>query len=92
MRSLEYNIQKRLYTASRHLANMVSVEELDQYQVAADMELPSYQNLRRRLRDFAREEDVMYALYVRPLDESKLQYIIDNDFDEKSRVGLDSLP
>jgi len=91
MRTMVYNIQHRLMAVSKLAARLVTAEELEQYQTIEDMKKPSYQELRRRLRDFSVEVDVLYIHYQRPSGD-KLQYIIDNDFDEETRVGLDSRP
>jgi len=85
------NIRYRLMAVSKLAAQFVTAEELDQYQTVADMKLPSYQELRYKLRDFALENDVLYVYYERPVG-NKLQYIIDNDFDMETRVGLDTPP
>ncbi|MDR2718032.1 MAG: response regulator [Treponema sp.] len=89
MRTMEYNIEHRLIAESKRLANMVSAEELDKYRAVHDMELPEYQGLRQRLLDFSLEADILYAYYFRPLKDG-MQYIIDNDFNEETRVGLDT--
>ena len=91
MRTMEYNIEQRLISVSKRLADMVSVEELDQYRTVEDMELPSYQALRRQLLGFSHQSDVVYAYFIRPVD-NKMQFIVDNDFDSKTRVGLDTKP
>jgi len=88
---MEFNIEHRLVAESKRLANMVSAEELDKYRDVRDMELPEYQALRRRLLDFSLEADILYAYYIRPAKDG-LQYIVDNDFNEETRVGLDTLP
>jgi signal transduction histidine kinase len=90
--TMEYNTEQRLIAASKAAAKLVSLEELDQYRGIADMSLPAYQALRYTLRDFALEYDVLYAYYIRRSGADKLQYIIDNDFDEQTRVGLDTPP
>jgi signal transduction histidine kinase/DNA-binding response OmpR family regulator len=77
--------------ASRLAARLVTAEELEQYQTVEDMKLPSYKELRSKLRDFALEMDVLYVYYERP-GKNRLQYIIDNDFDPETRVGLDTKP
>ncbi|MCL1966374.1 MAG: hypothetical protein FWF67_00660, partial [Fibromonadales bacterium] len=89
MHTMEENIEYRSISLAKHLADMVSVEELEKYREAADMKTPSYQNLREKLRDFAKEADVAYVYFIRPR-ENDLQYIIDNDFNELTRVGLDT--
>jgi len=91
MQIKEYNIERRLISVSQQLARMVTVEELNQYLTVHDMEKPSYQTLRRRLLDFSLEADVLYAYYVRPIN-GMVYYIADNDFDEETRVGLDTEP
>jgi len=92
MRTMVENIRQRLMAVSRLAAQLVTAEELEQYQTVNDMKLPSYQDLRYKLRNFAQEMDVLYVYYGRPLDENRLQYIIDNDFNEETRVGLDTKP
>jgi signal transduction histidine kinase/CheY-like chemotaxis protein/HPt (histidine-containing phosphotransfer) domain-containing protein len=89
IRTMEENIEYRSISIAKHLAEMVSVEELDKYREAADMQTKSYQNLREKLRDFAKESDVAYVYFIRP-QENDLQYIIDNDYNDSTRVGLDT--
>jgi signal transduction histidine kinase/CheY-like chemotaxis protein len=91
LRTMEYNIEQRLRMVSERLSEQTGAAELDMYQSVQDMSLPSYQALRRRLRDFAEGADVLYAYYIRPVG-TKLQYIVDNDFNEETRVGLDTEP
>jgi signal transduction histidine kinase/CheY-like chemotaxis protein len=91
MRSLQYNIEQRLISVSRWAAGFVSIEELEKYRRAEDMVLPSYQNLRIKLRGLAEEAEVTYVYYMRPLG-SRLQYIADSDFNEATRAGLDTPP
>jgi signal transduction histidine kinase/CheY-like chemotaxis protein len=87
----EYNIKQRLSETSRRLASLVTAEELDTYREVADMDRPDYKALRRKLFDFAEEAGVLYAYYLRP-ENGKMQFIVDNDFDENTRVGLDTPP
>ncbi|MDR2717124.1 MAG: hypothetical protein LBB89_03540, partial [Treponema sp.] len=89
--TMEYNIERRLIAESERLANMVSAEELDRYRMVDDMELPEYHTLRQRLLDFSLEADILYAYYFRP-QKNGMQYIVDNDFNEETRVGLDTPP
>jgi signal transduction histidine kinase/CheY-like chemotaxis protein len=88
---MEYNIEHRLIAESKRLANMTSAEELDKYKTVLDMELPEYHALRQELLVFSLEADVLYAYYFRP-EENGMQYIVDNDFNEETRVGLDTPP
>jgi signal transduction histidine kinase/DNA-binding response OmpR family regulator/HPt (histidine-containing phosphotransfer) domain-containing protein len=91
MRTVVYNIRQRLMASSKLAAQLVTAEELEQYQTIEDMKKPSYKELRNKLRDFAQEINVLYVHYQRPSGD-KLQYIVDNDFDEETRVGLDTKP
>ncbi|GHV28758.1 hypothetical protein FACS1894167_06700 [Synergistales bacterium] len=86
---LEYNIEHRLIALSESAAKLVTAEELGSFQDAPDMERPEYKALRRKLLDFSKESDVMFVYFLREID-GKLQYIIDNDFDEETRCGLDT--
>ena len=87
----EYNIRQRLLETAKRLAAQTTAEELETFRVAADMERPEYQALRQRLVAFAKDADVLYVYYLRE-ENGKMQYIVDNDFDEKTRVGLDTPP
>jgi len=89
IRTMEENIEQYSLSVAGHLVNMVSVEELDKYRDSADMQMLTYQKLRARLRQFSKEYGVVYVYFVRPQGDS-LQYIIDNDYNELTRVGLDT--
>jgi signal transduction histidine kinase/CheY-like chemotaxis protein len=89
MNTMKYNIEHRLIAESKRLASMVSAGELDKYRAVHDMELPEYNALRQRLLDFSLEADILYAYYFRP-QKNGMQYIVDNDFNEETRVGLDT--
>jgi signal transduction histidine kinase/CheY-like chemotaxis protein len=91
MRTMVDSIRGRLMVSSKLAAQLVTAEELNKYQTVEDMKLPSYQELRRKLRDFANENNLLYVYYERPIGD-RLQYIIDNDFNEETRVGLDTKP
>jgi len=88
-RTMEHNIEQRLIAVAERLAEFVSPEELEQYRNEEDMKLPSYQALRLRLLEFSIAADVLYVYFIRP-NGNILRYIIDNDFDEATRVGLDT--
>jgi len=88
---MEYNIEHRIVSVAEYLASTVSAEELDIYQKKEDMELQSYKDLREKLLEFSKRADVLYVYFMRPSRDS-MQYIVDNDFDEKTRVGLDTPP
>jgi signal transduction histidine kinase/HPt (histidine-containing phosphotransfer) domain-containing protein/ActR/RegA family two-component response regulator len=91
MHTMEDNLEHRLIAESKRLAAMVSAEELDKFRSVQDMRRPEYKALRRRMLDYSIEADVLYAYYIRRVD-SGFQYIVDNDFNEKTRVGLDTPP
>ncbi|MDR2964757.1 MAG: response regulator [Treponema sp.] len=91
MQTTEYSIERRLNFTAERLAELVSAEELDRYREIADMDLPSYQDLRIKLLDFSEKTGVLYAYFLRDQGEN-LAYIIDNDFDIKTKVGLDTPP
>ncbi|MDR2594482.1 MAG: response regulator [Fibromonadaceae bacterium] len=93
VRTMEYNIERRVISVAEYLASSVSSDELDKYQKVEDMELQSYKDLRKKLLEFSKKNDVKYAYFIRPLKDSmQLQYIVDNDFNEETRVGLDTPP
>jgi signal transduction histidine kinase/CheY-like chemotaxis protein len=92
LRTMEYNIEQRLIMISERASGLASAAELDRYRTVRDMSLPSYQELRRKLRDFSKRADVLYVYYIRLAGEGELQYIVDNDFNEETRVGLDTKP
>jgi signal transduction histidine kinase len=91
-RTMEHNIEYRLLAVSKMASQLTTLEELEQYRAVEDMELPSYKELRRKLRDFSGEYDVLYVYYIRRSGDQQLQYILDNDFNEETRVGLDTPP
>jgi signal transduction histidine kinase/CheY-like chemotaxis protein len=89
MYSEEYYIVERLKAVSISAASFIDADELDSFRTIDDMNLPSYKNMREKLRNFSQQLDVFYVYYMRIID-GKVQYIVDNDFDEKTRVGLDT--
>jgi YegS/Rv2252/BmrU family lipid kinase len=91
LETMEYNIEQRLLNISKMGASLVSPAELDEYREAEDMKKPEYQALRQKLLAFSEEAEVLYVYYIRE-ENGKLQFIVDNDFDENTRVGLDTPP
>jgi class 3 adenylate cyclase len=79
--------QNHLMSAAQAAARYVSVEELDRYHTVEDSKKQSYQELKRRLEQFAKEYNILYVSYLRQYDQDNFQYIIDNDFDPKTIVG-----
>jgi signal transduction histidine kinase/CheY-like chemotaxis protein len=89
MGSEQHYIIERLKATSLSAASFISGDELDSFRAAEDMNLPSYRDMREKLRAFSQQVDVLYIYYMRKAGD-KVQYIIDNDFDENTRVGLDT--
>jgi len=79
--------QNHLKAVAQAAALFVSAEELDRYHTVEDARNQSYQELKRRLEQFAKEYNVKYVSYLRQYDYDNFQYIIDNDFDPKTIVG-----
>jgi signal transduction histidine kinase len=77
-------LSSRLLADSRSAATLVSVEELSQLRVPADMEKPLYTELKERLIHFAEEYQVLFVYYYYVNDEGSMQPIIDNDTTEDS--------
>jgi signal transduction histidine kinase len=91
-RTMEHNIEYRLLAVSKMASQLTTLDELEQYRTVEDMDLPAYKELRLKLRDFSREYDVFYVYYIRRSGDQQLQYIVDNDFNEETMVGLDTPP
>jgi signal transduction histidine kinase/DNA-binding NarL/FixJ family response regulator len=87
----ERQIRQRLLETAKRLSARITAEKLDVFRAAEDMERPDYQALRLKLVEFAKDADVHYVYFLRE-ENGKMQYIVDNDFDEKTRVGLDRPP
>ncbi|GHU04504.1 hypothetical protein FACS1894158_04940 [Betaproteobacteria bacterium] len=87
--SEEHNIVERLKAVSISASSLVSGDELDMYRHGDDMQTRKYKNLRKKLLDFSKTMDVKYVNFMRMID-GKVQYIVDNDFDEAARAGLDT--
>jgi class 3 adenylate cyclase len=79
--------QNHLKAVAQAAALFVSAEELDRYHTVEDSKSHSYQELKRRLEQFAKEYNVKYVSYLRQYDQDNFQYIIDNDFDPTTIVG-----
>jgi signal transduction histidine kinase len=77
--------------ASKMGAAFVTAAELDRFREIGDMNLLEYQALREKLRDFALDSDVLNVYYLR-VENGMSRFIVDNNFDETARVGLDTAP
>jgi signal transduction histidine kinase len=91
-RTMEHNIEYRLLAVSKMASQLTTLDELNSYRTVEDMELPGYKELRLKLRDFSVNYDVLYVYYIRRSGNQQLQYIVDNDFNEETKVGLDTPP
>ncbi|MDR3331457.1 MAG: hypothetical protein LBT08_02405, partial [Synergistaceae bacterium] len=91
MKEMENNIEGRLKETAKRGAALVTAEELSRYRSPDDMNTPGYQVLKMKLRGFAEDSGVLYVYYLRA-DSGQMRYIVDNDFDEATRVGLDTPP
>jgi hypothetical protein len=89
--TMTFNIEQRMKVASQRLTDLVSAEELDAYRTPEDMQKPSYQALRQRLYEFSEASGLLYAYYSRAID-GEAYYIVDNDYNLKTQVGLDTEP
>jgi class 3 adenylate cyclase len=79
--------QNHLMAAAQAAAQFVGAEELDRYHTVEYLKKQSYQELKRRLEQFAVEYNVKYVSYLRQYDRDNFQYIIDNDFNPSTIVG-----
>jgi signal transduction histidine kinase/AmiR/NasT family two-component response regulator len=82
-----------LLAAGGALSRRISLAELEELKSPADMEKPLFQEIRGRLKEFAQENQVLYAYYLRADAEAGLiYYIVDNDDDPQTIVHLGSDP
>jgi signal transduction histidine kinase/CheY-like chemotaxis protein len=91
--SSEKNVQDKLRVAAVHLSTLTSTKELDLFRQAEDVKRPEWKALRFELKRFAKQFNVKYAYYLRIIDGEngkRVQYIVDNDDDPKTRVGIDT--
>ena len=89
--SSERNFREKLLADAKRLVPLATLEELNNYRVPADAQRPEWKALRQKLIEFAKDAGVKYAYYFRVVGD-KVQYIVDNDLDEKTRVGVDTEP
>jgi len=80
------SIQNHLLVAAQLASVYLTVEELDLFHTAEDMERPEWEEIRTRLKKFAEETSVLYVYYWRYDGDDHIQYIIDNDDDEEYMV------
>jgi len=87
----ERNFSDELLAEAKRLASLATLEELNSYRVPADAQRPEWKALRQKLIAFANDAGVTFAYYLR-VEGDKVQYIVDNDLDEKTRSGIDTKP
>jgi CheY-like chemotaxis protein len=74
-------------------ASLVTAEELAGLRGPGDVRDPAYAELKSRLDAYARAAGLVFVYFFRPFEAAgKANYIIDNDYDEATRVGLDRPP
>ena len=83
------SIQNHLRVAAQHASVYLTVDELELFHTAEDMERPEWNEIRSRLQLFAEESQVLYVYYWRYVGDGEIQYIIDNDEDEEYMVTPD---
>ena len=77
-RAVEESVQNHLLIAAQAAATFITVEELDLFHTAEDMQRPEWDSIKARLEGFAEKYRVLYVYYWRYGD-GRIQYIIDND-------------
>jgi hypothetical protein len=73
-----------LYSFGNDAANLITVAELLQLNHPDDMDGILYNDIKKRLDDFVIEKELLFTYYLRPLNNSSMQSIVDNDFSEDS--------
>ncbi|GHS96520.1 hypothetical protein FACS1894139_08740 [Planctomycetales bacterium] len=90
--SEEHHIAERMKALAIAGATLATPEQLNSYQSPADMERPDYRELKEKLATFAQAMNVKYVYYLRSAGDGKIQYVIDNDYDIETQVGLATPP
>jgi len=85
-RMVERVTQNHLLAAARAASTFLTVEELDLFHTADDMDRPEWEAIRKRLQEFADEYNVLFVYYWRDYGDGRIQYIIDNDEDIEDMV------
>jgi len=85
---IDQDLEARLFKTTERLAKMTASEELDSYRVPEDAQRADWKALRQKLIEFAEDANIKYAYYMRVIGD-KVQYIVDNDLVEDTRVGID---
>ena len=83
--------EKLLETVGK-MAALTTADELNGFREPADAAKPEWKALHQKLYKFAKDVehfDIKYAYYLRVIGD-EMQYIVDNDYDEETRVGVDT--
>jgi signal transduction histidine kinase/CheY-like chemotaxis protein len=81
--------QRYLLNLAEDLSNMVTVEELKQFQTAEDVEKSEYLELKEKLAEFTLKHQIKYAYFTKQTaDGEKYYYIIDNLFDPEESDSI----
>jgi serine/threonine protein kinase len=75
-------IQEHLLNKALLATTIVTTDELDLFHTIEDTNRPEWEQIRRRLQQFADEHDLVFVYFWRPFGDGYIQYIIDNDDDE----------
>jgi signal transduction histidine kinase/ActR/RegA family two-component response regulator len=81
---LKQDLSERLLANSTVVAQMVTPAELAQLQTPEDMETPLFNQIRQRLIDYADNQSLLYAYYIRVMPDNMAQFIVDNDLTENA--------
>ena len=83
---LQKNAVGRLEQVAREASNFFEEEELDEFQVSADINSKAYRSAQQRLMTFARTNNVLFVYFIRVNSDGNYEYIIDNDLDPQTRI------
>jgi signal transduction histidine kinase len=83
------SLVKRMALTAQLATTVTTGEELAKYQSPEDIRRPDYVALKRRLAKLAKDTGVLYVYYFRLVD-GRVKYIVDNDYDPQTRVGLET--
>ena len=85
--------RNHLMSSAQALAKIVTAEELDRFHTTEDTLDPLYDEIRRRLVQFAEDHNLVYAYFWRLYDPrtNELQFIMSNDMDPQTQIGPEVL-
>ena len=85
--------RNHLMSSAQALAKIVTAEELDRFHTTEDTLDPLYDEIRKRLVQFAEDHSLVYAYFWRLYDPrtNELQFIMSNDMDPQTQIGPEVL-